>query len=106
MNKLPLPWLLAGIVLGAIGTAAAVTPAEILKAYKKPNASQAVGLPLLEHPAVRCSQEAAGWMYFDVAMRQGGTDACVCVQDKDSAWLWVAFGNQGVKLGASQRECE
>ena len=72
-------------MLGAIGTAAAVTPAEILKAYKKPSASQAVGHPLLEHPAVHCSPEAAGWMYFDVAMRQGGTDACVCVQDKDSA---------------------
>ncbi len=55
---------------------------------------------------MRCSQEAAGWMYFDVDMRQGGTDACVCVQDKDSSWLWVAFGNQGVKLGGSQRECE
>ena len=106
MKTVPLRWLAAGLALGAIGTAAAVTPSEILKAYQKPNAAQAVALPLLEHPPVRCSPEAAGWMYFDIEMRQGGTDACVCVQDKDSSWLWVAFGNQGVKLGASQRECE
>lgn len=62
MKQLPLRWLVAGIVIGTVGTAFAVTPSEIMKAYKKPSASQAVGLPLLEHPVVRCSQEAAGWM--------------------------------------------
>lgn len=106
MSQFPYRWLAVGIAVGVAGTAFALTPNEIMKAYKKPSSSQAIGLPLSEHPPVRCSQEAAGWMYFDVDMRQGGTDACVCVQDKDSSWLWVAFGNQGVKLGGSQRECE
>jgi hypothetical protein len=55
MPHVPYRWLAAGILLGVIGTAAAVTPSDILKAYKKPSSSQAVGLPLAEHPLFAAS---------------------------------------------------
>ena len=99
-------WLVAGVVLGAIGTAAAVSPAEMIKGRKAPSSKEAFALPLLERPPARCDAEHAGWMYFDVDMRQGGAEGCICVQDKDSTFHWAAFGGQGVTLGSGQRECE
>ena len=85
--------VLLGLALGVAGTALAGAPSEVLKRRKAPSSSQALALPMGEHPPGYCDPEHAGWMYLDVDMRDAGALACVCVQDKDLTWGWATFGS-------------
>ncbi|MSQ01258.1 MAG: hypothetical protein EXR71_05090 [Myxococcales bacterium] len=93
MSRLrPLTLAAAAAVLGAAGTAFALSPEEIMKLRKTPAATVAMALPMAESPPGYCEAVRAGWMYFDVKMRDAGAIACVCVQGKDLTWQWVSFG--------------
>ncbi len=87
-----LPLVAAGFVLGLATTALAIAPAEILASRKTPSSKEAFALPMAEKPPAACDATRAGWMYFDVNMRKGGSQACVCLQDNDATWQWSTFG--------------
>jgi len=84
--------LLAGLATGAATTALAVAPSDILSQRKTPSAKEAIALPMAEKPPAPCDATRAGWMYFDVDMRKGGAQACICLQDNDATFQWSTFG--------------
>ena len=92
-RPLILATLAAGALLGVAGSALAYTPSDILQKRKTPPSSQAIALPMAEHPPAYCDPERAGWMYLDISMRDAGALGCVCVQDKDLTWQWATFGS-------------
>lgn len=83
----------AGFLLGVATVAYAVGPADLLKARKPAAASVAITIPMHDHPPAPCDKVTAGWMYFDVDMRQGGAQGCLCVQDSDATFQWATFGS-------------
>ncbi len=100
MSRLrPLTFLAAAALLGAAGSAYALSAGEIMKLRKSPASTVAMALPMAEHPPGYCEPVRAGWMYLDVNMSDAGALACVCVQDKDLTWQWASFGSL-------RRECD
>ena len=89
----------AGFVLGVATAAYAVGPSDLLKSRKAASSSVAITIPMHDHPPAACDQTSAGWMYFDVDMRQGGAQGCLCVQDNDATFQWAT-------LGSVIRECD
>ena len=85
--------VLFGLALGVAGTAFAGGAADVRKRRKAPSSKEAIALPMAEHPPGYCDPEHAGWMYLDIEMRDAGSLACVCVQDKDLTWTWATFGS-------------
>jgi len=78
--------------MGLATTALAIAPAEIIAARKTPSSKEAIALPMAEKPPADREAARAGWMYIDVDMRKGGSQACVCLQDNDATLKWSTFG--------------
>lgn len=91
--------LVSGFFLGVATAAYAVSGEDILKSRKSAGASTAITIPMHDHPPAACDKTTAGWLYFDVEMRQGGAQGCICVQDNDATFQWATFGSV-------QRECD
>lgn len=85
--------VVSGFLLGIATAAFAVGPADLLASRKTASSSVAITLPMHEHPPAACDKTSAGWMYFDVDMRQGGAQGCICVHDSDATFQWATFGS-------------
>ena len=95
----PFALIAAGFVLGVATVAYAVGPADILSSRKTASSSTALTIPMHDHPPGACDKTTAGGLDFDVDMRQGGAQGCICVQDNDATFQWATFGSV-------QRECD
>ncbi len=92
MQQRPLVFLVIGTILGVATAAVAVSPTDIIAQRKTPSSKEALSLPMAEKPPAPCDAAHAGWMYFDVNMRKGGAQACICLQDNDATFQWSTFG--------------